>query len=152
MLPEPMSSWASHPFQWGRPGLPSLPLSFPAGPSQPCASFPPVITSICPACLLLLYSLEMQPPPTRLKRLSWATAGTEEGLCWCLSLGTHPGHCSPVQCLDLERITSSVRCSAMPELTQCQSGSSETPHLVLLRSLAQEEECWAGHALVLRIC
>lgn len=87
-------SWASHPFQWGRPRLcSSLPPSFPSGPSQPNASLLSqrgVIASICPACLLLFLGI------VATAHNCWDTWGRGGALlCWCRSLGTCPGHCSP---------------------------------------------------------
>lgn len=136
----------------GRARAPLPPSLSPSGPlpTLRLSSFPPVITSICPACLLP-FSLEMQPAPTRLKRLSWATVETRgegEGLYCCLNLGTHPvsgfrqGYLS---CLMLR--------DAWAGLTQCQRGSSKIPSCPFeVIAPAQEGACWAGHALMLRIC
>lgn len=124
MLPEPMSSWAPQPFQWGRPGLPSLPVSFPAGPSQLCylplsrPPAPPVITSICPARLLFLFLGNAAAAHKAEKTFlgnRWDTWG--RGGAQLVSKPGHPPR-SPflVRCLDLERITSAVWCSVIPGL------------------------------------
>lgn len=91
-------------------------------PTLRLSSFPPVIASICPACLPAC-----SPFPWKCSRLPQGYKDflgqplrymrEGEGLYCCLNLGTHPPR-SPFQvwCLDLERVTS-----------ECQRSSSKIP-------------------------
>lgn len=138
-------SWASHPFQWGRPRLYSSlrPSSFRPLPTPRLSpSTARVIASICPACLLLFLGIvatahKAESPPQ-------ATAGKGRGSVVLVSEpGNLPTSLLPVVS-GLERIpTFAVPCSVSAR------GTPPRPHLVPLWLLAWPRRRDAGHALVM---
>lgn len=140
-------SWASHPFQWGRPRLYSSlrPSSFRPLPTPRLSpSTARVIASICPACLLLFLGIvatahKAESPPQ-------ATAGTHregEGLC-CAGVGAwEPAHVTAPCSVWFRKDTFAVPCSVSAR------GTPPRPHLVPLWLLAWPRRRDAGHALVM---